>query len=98
MKGAKPMLSPRLSGLEAVLPDELSFRVSLLTDIYEHVGLGTKTAVILGALQAAAIASGYKVSRAELQLLSGRGGASGVGIHAFFIGGLVIDAGHWQSD
>ena len=83
---------------EAVLPDELSFRVSLLTDIYEHVGLGTKTAVILGALQAAAIASGYNVSRTELQLLSGRGGASGVGIHAFFIGGLVIDAGHWQSD
>ncbi|MEX0729013.1 MAG: beta-ribofuranosylaminobenzene 5'-phosphate synthase family protein [Planctomycetaceae bacterium] len=30
----------------------------------------------------------------QIQILSGRGGASGVGIHGFFTGGFILDAGH----
>jgi beta-ribofuranosylaminobenzene 5'-phosphate synthase len=91
-------LAAAIRRLEAAVPDGPSFRVTLLTEIHEHVGLGSKTAMTLGALQAAAIAGEVDVSRSEIQLLSGRGGASGVGVHAFFDGGFVMDAGHRQRE
>jgi beta-ribofuranosylaminobenzene 5'-phosphate synthase len=59
----------------------------------EHVGLGSRTTVVLCALRAAAAVARRRVRRAELQRLSGRGRTSGVGVHAFFDGGLVVDAG-----
>lgn len=59
----------------------------------QHVGLGTKTALLLGALKAASICCGTRVPRETLQMLSGRGGTSGVGINAFFDGGFIVDGG-----
>lgn len=91
-------IATAIGRLEAALPDSPSFQVSLLTDVHEHVGLGSKTAMIMAVLQASAAAGGYRLSRAEFQALSGRGGASGVGIHAFFEGGFVMDGGHPQAD
>lgn len=60
----------------------------------QHVGLGSKTALILAALRAAFSAHEQEPKDRVLQLLSGRGGTSGVGIHTFFLGGFVIDGGH----
>jgi beta-ribofuranosylaminobenzene 5'-phosphate synthase len=68
--------------------------LTLLAVPPQHVGLGTKTSVVLGVLAGLASGAGLNVSQAELQRLSGRGGTSGVGIHTFFEGGFVVDAGH----
>ena len=59
-----------------------------------HCGLGSKTSAVLGALTCAAIANGIEVDPEALKVLSRRGGASGVGIHGFFEGGLIVDCGH----
>ncbi len=60
----------------------------------QHVGLGSKTALLLGVLTAASRAMGIKIDRQNLQRLSGRGGTSGVGVHTFFQGGFIADGGH----
>jgi beta-ribofuranosylaminobenzene 5'-phosphate synthase len=62
----------------------------------QHVGLGSKTSLAMAVVAGAFGAAGRDGTREELQRLSGRGGASGVGIHTFFDGGLVIDGGHPQ--
>jgi beta-ribofuranosylaminobenzene 5'-phosphate synthase len=63
----------------------------------QHVGLGTKTALILAAVMAANVELELKLDAATLQSLSGRGGTSGIGIHGFFTGGFLVDAGHPQA-
>jgi beta-ribofuranosylaminobenzene 5'-phosphate synthase len=68
-------------------------RIGVETALPEHVGLGSKTATVLASLAAAARFSGVDVSVEDLQLASGRGGTSGVGIHGFFRGGFVADGG-----
>jgi beta-ribofuranosylaminobenzene 5'-phosphate synthase len=65
--------------------------------IPQHVGLGTKTALVLALLDATSRALDLSLSNAELQSISGRGGTSGVGIHTYFCGGFALDAGHVQS-
>jgi beta-ribofuranosylaminobenzene 5'-phosphate synthase len=47
----------------------------------------------MAALMASARVTGRKLSPEALQKLSARGGASGIGIHGFFQGGFVVDAG-----
>lgn len=60
----------------------------------QHIGLGTKTTLVLSILKAVTTLADLDLPRSALQTLSGRGGTSGVGVHAFFDGGLIIDAGH----
>jgi beta-ribofuranosylaminobenzene 5'-phosphate synthase len=60
----------------------------------QHVGLGTKTAMVLAALKGCAVLHNIRVSPRQLQLISGRGGASGVGVNGFFRGGFIVDGGH----
>jgi beta-ribofuranosylaminobenzene 5'-phosphate synthase len=64
----------------------------------QHVGLGTKSSLLLGALAATTLVAKGTVSRQLLQEISRRGGASGVGVNAFFQGGFIADAGHDQKD
>jgi beta-ribofuranosylaminobenzene 5'-phosphate synthase len=64
----------------------------------QHVGLGSKTALILALLKATCLASGENLENADLQRLSGRGGTSGVGINVFFQGGFLVDDGHPASE
>ena len=59
-----------------------------------HVGLGTKTALLLAALAAIDAVLDCGFSREDMIGLAGRGGASGVGVNAFFTGGYVLDGGH----
>ena len=60
----------------------------------QHVGLGTKTTLLLSVLRAVSAEAGLAMSDADLQRASGRGGTSGIGVHSFFCGGLVVDGGH----
>jgi beta-ribofuranosylaminobenzene 5'-phosphate synthase len=62
----------------------------------QHVGLGTKTSMMLSSFWAASTALRLSLTREHIQQLCGRGGTSGVGIHGFFEGGFVADAGHPQ--
>lgn len=69
-------------------------RIGLRTIPPQHIGLGTKTALILAILKGCIVHCGIKVPKYRLQALSARGATSGVGIHGFFCGGFVVDAGH----
>lgn len=60
----------------------------------QHIGLGTKTALLLAILKAHELLGDQRVPQHELQRLSGRGGVSGIGIHGFFHGGFIVDGGH----
>ncbi len=64
----------------------------------QHVGLGTKTGLLLASLVAIKEELGINLDTETLQLLSSRGGTSGVGIHGFFTGGFIVDAGHPQKE
>jgi len=59
----------------------------------EHVGLGAGTQLGLCVAKAIAIASGLKLDVAELAKRVGRGARSGLGVHGFAQGGLVVDGG-----
>ena len=63
-----------------------------------HSGFGSKTSLLLAAITASSTASTVGLLPEEIQLLSRRGGASGIGIHSFFRGGFIIDAGHKVDD
>jgi beta-ribofuranosylaminobenzene 5'-phosphate synthase len=60
----------------------------------QHVGFGSKTALLMGIIEAVVLASGLQLDRCLIQYVSGRGGTSGIGINIFFTGGFLIDGGH----
>jgi beta-ribofuranosylaminobenzene 5'-phosphate synthase len=73
---------------------ELHFRAVLKTAPPQHVGFGSKTALALGLIAGVNAFRSIGWSMEDMQRLSERGAASGVGIHSFFTGGVVWDAGH----
>ncbi len=101
--------SPSLVGAEALdarCQDELSILLQNLCStngpsagmiIHEHapqhIGLGSKTSLKLAMIASYFALLGLDRGQAEIQRLSGRGGASGIGIHGFFQGGLLWDGG-----
>ena len=68
--------------------------VRLLEHIPQHVGFGSKTALRLSLIAAIHTHLGIKTDRISQQEISGRGGGSGIGLHGFFEGGVIWDAGH----
>lgn len=68
-------------------------RFELLRSADQHVGLGSKTTLLLAAITAFADLYSLNLNKQDIQRISGRGGLSGVGIHAFFEGGIILDAG-----
>lgn len=70
-------------------------RFSLLRMPPEHVGLGTGTQLSLAVARLVVTAAGLAGLLApELAALTGRGVRSGVGLHGFDVGGLVVEGGH----
>lgn len=59
-----------------------------------HSGLGSGTQMALAAAKLIAELSGEHPSSIELAALVGRGGTSGIGVHAFDLGGFIADGGH----
>jgi beta-ribofuranosylaminobenzene 5'-phosphate synthase len=60
----------------------------------QHIGLGTKTGLMLSIAVGINKELNLGLTKDHIQLLTGRGGASGIGIHGFFLGGFLIDCGH----
>ncbi len=58
-----------------------------------HVGMGSATALRLGTLEALAMVNDRTVARDALVAASRRGGTSGIGVNAYFDGGLICDLG-----
>lgn len=58
-----------------------------------HIGLGSGTAVTLACLELLFAINNVSLEPSELIRISGRGGTSGVGIHTYFSGGFIVDAG-----
>lgn len=87
-----PADARRLTGLleKARLPTT-SLTVDRLPP--RHAGLGTGTMLCLGAVAATAACHGLALTPERISLLSGRGGTSGIGWHAFWRGGFLVDSG-----
>src|SRR5271169_2589036 len=77
----------------AIGPDS-GFSATLETSPPQHVGFGTKTSLLLALASAIDRLKGLNLSTSQIQQISGRGGASGVGINLFFCGGVLWDGGH----
>lgn len=89
-----------LSCLSKTLSDLAGERLGIhVRDVPEqHSGVGSKTALLLAVIAAANELFRLELSRIEMQRLSGRGGTSGVGVHSFFMGGMILDGGHPQEE
>ena len=62
--------------------------------IPEHSGFGSGTQMTLAVIAALSRLYDVPLERDEVARLSGRGGTSGIGVHAFFEGGFLVDGGH----
>ena len=91
MADAERLMEQLAAGLRA------SFSVQVRSLPPQHVGFGSKTALLLAIGTACNILRGKPLTPSDLQRLSGRGGASGVGVNTFFRGGVIVDLGHPQS-
>lgn len=76
----------RLMGAEGL-------EVAVLKSAEPHIGFGSRTSLMLACVEAAAVLEEIAYSPHDVQVLSGRGGASGIGINSYFIGVLIGDAG-----
>jgi beta-ribofuranosylaminobenzene 5'-phosphate synthase len=86
-------LATALRQLRHLLPNAKA-QIRILRMMPQHVGLGSKTALVLAALKAIDVECQLGLTREALQRISRRGGTSGIGINAFFDGGFLIDGGH----
>jgi len=68
--------------------------IELVTAPESHLGLGSKTSLLLSIAYGINKALDLGLSKRQLQAISGRGGTSGIGVNGFFLGGFLIDAGH----
>lgn len=59
-----------------------------------HSGLGSGTQAALGIAAGIGALTDKQMCEEDLVRLSGRGGTSGIGTRSFFMGGLLVDAGH----
>ncbi|MBX6315536.1 MAG: beta-RFAP synthase [Isosphaeraceae bacterium] len=83
--------------LEGTIPKPVHFWIHRAPA--EHVGLGTGTQLSLAVARAVAALSGRSdLPAATLALLTGRGLRSGIGLHGFDQGGLIVDGGRRGPD
>jgi beta-RFAP synthase len=76
-----------------------SARLRVLAAPAEHVGLGVGTQLALAVTSALwHLTSDQHLTLPELARLSGRGVRSGIGLHGFRHGGLIVDGGRKSSD
>jgi beta-ribofuranosylaminobenzene 5'-phosphate synthase len=80
--------------LSAVGIPPVPARIRVLRAPPEHVGLGVGTQVSLAVASAVLLLAGAAGPTAEeLALLTGRGDRSGIGLHGFQLGGMIVDGG-----
>jgi beta-ribofuranosylaminobenzene 5'-phosphate synthase len=62
-------------------------------ELIPHHGFGSETSLRLACLELLLLLNGKNYDKEKLISLSGRGGVSGIGIHSYFEGGFIFDAG-----
>lgn len=82
-----------LSRFQSLVP-AVGMSLTVESMLPQHIGLGSKTALLLALLEGAFRAADLPSCKKILQQLSHRGGVSGIGVHSFFEGGFIVDAGH----
>lgn len=90
---ARTSVRDLVDSLSKIRPEN-PFSLTIEAFAPQHVGFGSKTSLLLSIIAAANAYLKLRLTRGEMQRLSGRGGASGVGVHAFFRGGVICDGGH----
>ena len=70
-----------------------NIRIEIKGELPTHFGFGSSTATRLACLEALYLVNNCRPKREQLVSSSGRGGTSGIGINAYFEGGLIIDLG-----
>jgi beta-ribofuranosylaminobenzene 5'-phosphate synthase len=73
---------------------DVGANITIATHPPQHVGFGTKTALMLSLIAGLHTLIGVKRNHIHEQRISRRGGASGIGVHGFYRGGVIWDAGH----
>lgn len=63
-----------------------------------HSGFGAKTQLLLSTAAAAFACHGLEIEDLALARAIRRGGTSGIGVHGFLHGGLIVDGGHTIED
>lgn len=58
-----------------------------------HYSFGSGTAIRLACLESLLLLNNCQLNKEEIITLSGRGGTSGIGIHTYYSGGLVVELG-----
>jgi beta-RFAP synthase len=78
----------------AALVEDLTARITVRSEILPHSGFGSGTQIALSVCKALVeFIKRDDISIEQLAIASGRGGTSGIGIHAFQRGGLIVDGG-----
>lgn len=80
--------------LERLGLERTSIDAHVAEEIPRHCGLGSGTQWRLAWISALNRLCGLGLGPPECIASSGRGGTSGIGIHAFYQGGLLVDGGH----
>lgn len=75
---------------------ERSVEIEVSGGLFFHCGLGVGSALTLAAIECLFKVNNKDMSREKLSKLSSRGGTSGIGVHSYFDGGLIVDAGIQQ--
>jgi beta-ribofuranosylaminobenzene 5'-phosphate synthase len=91
----------RLEELIVVMREEIGGTGLILKSVDvpgRHVGLGVGTATAISAMEAFCIMHKIDISQREIVRYSGRGGASGIGVHGYFDGGFIFDIGRKFDD
>ncbi|RLG32631.1 hypothetical protein DRN98_05020 [Methanosarcinales archaeon] len=70
------------------------YKIELQESLPEHVGLGSKTQIMLSIAEGIRLIEGLDYTARELAMIVGRGGTSGIGVAAFEHGGFILDGGH----
>jgi beta-ribofuranosylaminobenzene 5'-phosphate synthase len=71
-----------------------NLKLTLQTETVIHCGFGSGTQIALSIATALLyFANRTDVSISEMAVMVHRGGTSGIGVHAFYKGGLIVDAG-----
>lgn len=70
-----------------------SISVKISGGMRTHYGFGSETSIRLSCLEALFILNEHQYESELLVSLSGRGGTSGIGLHTYFEGGMVLDIG-----
>ena len=86
-------LENRLIKTQQNLTLQSGVKLIAASGIQRHLGLGSGTRVALSCIEALLNVNNVHADEKLIKECSGRGGASGVGLHSYFHGGLSLDIG-----